>query len=58
MYETFYDLLRLATSMGEIKSVEFNADHVEYSRKGVWIHGIALDGEKFTVSLECEKKEV
>ncbi len=55
MYETFQTLLRLATSMGEIQSAEFNADHSEYRCKGVWIAGITPDGEKFTVSLECER---
>ena len=55
MYETFQSLLRLATSMGEVQSAEFNADHGEFRRKGIWIHGITPDGEKFTVSLESEK---
>ena len=55
MYETFQSLLRLATSMGEIQSAVFNADHGDYHHKGVWINGITPDGEKFTVSLECEK---
>lgn len=55
MYETFQSLLRLATSMGEIQSAEFNADHGEFRRKGIWINGITPDGEEFTVSLECKK---
>ena len=55
MYETFQSLLRLATGMGEITNVEFNADHGDYHRKGIWINGITPDGEKFTVSLVCEK---
>ena len=54
MYETFQSLLRLATGMGEIANVEFNADHGDYRSKGIWINGITPDGEKFTVSLECE----
>lgn len=58
MFETFQSLLRLAISMGEIQSAEFNADHTEYRRKGIWITGITPDGEKFTVSLECEKGKV
>ena len=55
MYETFQTLLRLAISMGEIQSAEFNADHGEYRNKGIRINGITPDGEKFTISLECEK---
>jgi hypothetical protein len=55
MYKTFQDLLRLAISMGEIQSAEFNADHGEYRHKGIRVNGITPDGEKFTVSLEYEK---
>ena len=55
MYETYQVLLRLATSMGEIQSAEFNADHGDYWNKGIRINGITPDGERFTVSLECEK---
>ena len=55
MYETFHSLLRLAAGMGEIQVAEFNADHAEFRPKGIWIHGITTDGEKFTVSLVCEK---
>ena len=55
MYETFQTLLRLASSIGEIKNVEFNADHGDFHRKGIWISGVTAEGEKFTVSLECLK---
>ena len=58
MYETFQSLLRLASSMGEIQNAEFNADYGEYRNKGILISGITPDGEKFTVSLECEKVKV
>lgn len=58
MYETFQALLRLAISMGEIKTAEFSSEHGEYRQKGIWITGITPDGEKFTVSLECEKGKV
>jgi hypothetical protein len=51
MYETFQSLLRLAITMGEVQSAIFNADHGEYHDKGIWIDGIAPDGEKFTISL-------
>ncbi len=55
MYETFQSLLRLAITMGEIQNAEFNAEHGEFRRKGIWITGTTAEGEKFTVSLECEK---
>ena len=58
MYETFQSLLRLATTMGEIQSAIFNADHGEYHDKGIWIDVITPDGEKFTVSLVCGKVKV
>ncbi len=55
MYKTFQEFLRQASSVGEIQSAEFNSDHGDYHRKGIWINGITPDGEKFTVSLECER---
>ena len=55
MYETFQSLLRLAITMGEIQNAEFHAEHGEYRDKGVRITGITAEGEKFTVSLECER---
>jgi hypothetical protein len=55
MYETFQSLLRLAITMGEIQTAEFNAEHGEYRTKGIRINGITPDGEEFAVSLECER---